>query len=257
MLPYDLWASDMAAASAPGAGSGDAQSRAQLEPAQSIAKCDIVRNFCAQLMGAVVSADAAGPSQEGTASDGVAGLPDGVVAMHLGRMQEALAALATTITARERARFASFTALHRAAMGQYAATVRRLEGQVEQLGLQRDADQRDLHHRVQCALADKTLHLVLEVTALRSKVSRMRVEKTTQERDIRERVKREYDGLVNNLFSASFALKNRFEEYRLSLHDDVVQGLYEVRWQGSWLLRAHAGGDGWPLCRPVVPHAAT
>jgi len=40
----------------------------------------------------------------------------------------------------------------------------------------------------------------------------MRVEQTTQERDIRERVKREYDGLVNNLFSASFALKNRFEE---------------------------------------------
>ena len=50
-----------------------------------------------------------------------------------------------------------------------------------------------------------------------------------QERDIRERVKRDYDDLVNNLFSTSFSLKNRFEEYRLSLYEDVVQGMFEVR----------------------------
>lgn len=50
-----------------------------------------------------------------------------------------------------------------------------------------------------------------------------------QEREIRESVKRDYDDLVSNLFSTSFALKNRFEEYRLSLYEDVVQGLFEVR----------------------------
>lgn len=46
---------------------------------------------------------------------------------------------------------------------------------------------------------------------------------------MRETVKREYDSLVQNLFSTSFALKNRFEEYRVSLYDDVVKDLYDVR----------------------------
>jgi hypothetical protein len=58
----------------------------------------------------------------------------------------------------------------------------------------------------------------------------------SQARDIRESVKRDYDDLVNNLFSTSFSLKNQFEEYRLSLYEDVVGGLYSVRQVG-------------PLCR--------
>jgi len=57
-----------------------------------------------------------------------------------------------------------------AALGGYAAIVHDLEGQVARLALQREVDQRDLRHRVQCAIADQTLHLVLEITALRSKV---------------------------------------------------------------------------------------
>lgn len=61
----------------------------------------------------------------------------------------------------------------------------------------------------------------------------MRDEQAAQETVIKERVKRDYDDLVHSLFTTSFALKNRFEEYRMSLYDDVVQGLCDVRKVGD------------------------
>lgn len=78
-------------------------------------------------------------------------------------------------------------------------------------------------------MATRTYDLILEITALRAKISRLCDEQMDQERIVKERVKREYDDLVHNLFSTSFALKNRFEEYRSKLYEDVVNGLFEVR----------------------------
>ena len=43
------------------------------------------------------------------------------------------------------------------------------------------------------------------------------------------RVQQEYQQLVNNLFSASLAVKNRFEGYRGDLYSDVSESLHEVR----------------------------
>lgn len=86
---------------------------------------------------------------------------------------------------------------------------------------------------MQCELADRSQDLILEITALRAKISRMRDEQAAQETVIKERVKRDYDDLVHSLFTTSFALKNRFEEYRMSLYDDVVQGLCDVRKVGD------------------------
>ena len=83
--------------------------------------------------------------------------------------------------------------------------------------------------QVQCRLADRSRDLILEITALRSKLAQLRDEKLTQEIDIRDKVKRGYDDLVYALFSTSFSLKNRFEEYRRTLYHDVVDSLFEIR----------------------------
>jgi hypothetical protein len=42
----------------------------------------------------------------------------------------------------------------------------------------------------------------------------MREMSLTQERDIRERVKEEYDFLVQNFFSACFEIKRKFDKFR-------------------------------------------
>lgn len=67
---------------------------------------------------------------------------------------------------------------------------------------------------VQCQLADTTEELILEVTALRAKVKEMCEEAETQEGAIKDRVREEYDDLVNNLFSAAFELKQQFDQFR-------------------------------------------
>ena len=44
-----------------------------------------------------------------------------------------------------------------------------------------------------------------------------------------KRVQQEYQQLVNNLFFASLAVKNRFEGYRGDLYGDMTKSLHEVR----------------------------
>ena len=43
------------------------------------------------------------------------------------------------------------------------------------------------------------------------------------------RVQLEYQELVSNLFSASLAVRNRFEGYRGDLYGDITKSLHEVR----------------------------
>jgi hypothetical protein len=73
-----------------------------------------------------------------------------------------------------------------------------------------------------------------------------------QARDIRESVKRDYDDLVNNLFSTSFALKNRFEEYRLSLYEDVVEDLFSIRKVSGRPLQSNPGWGSWQADTPAL-----
>jgi len=100
------------------------QSGQQLELSRSVAKCDIVRTVCGQLMAAVVHPDddalghggtGSGPDRENitTAAEAVASLPDGIVAMRLAAVQAALADMATALAGRERSRYAGFNAAHK------------------------------------------------------------------------------------------------------------------------------------------------
>ena len=76
------------------------------------------------------------------------------------------------------------------------------------------AAQADTMVEVQCQLADASQDLLLEITALRAKIAEMRQISLTQERDVRERVQEDYNSLVQNLFSGSFDLKKKFDEFR-------------------------------------------
>lgn len=53
-----------------------------------------------------------------------------------------------------------------------------------------------------------------EITALRAKIAEMREMSLTQERDIRERVREEYNDLIQNIFNSTFQLRSKFDEFR-------------------------------------------
>ena len=58
------------------------------------------------------------------------------------------------------------------------------------------------------------LYIFIEITALRAKVAEMYDNCIKQQIEIRDRVRKEYDDLVQNFYSACFGLKNKFDEFR-------------------------------------------
>ena len=149
----------------------------------------------------------------------------------------AIANLATSILTREKENYLAYSRQYRAMEERFRRQLVAKESEADKFAHELVLEERSRQHQVQCELAERSKDLIAEITALRSKVALMRGEQDQQEHEIRERVKRDYDDLVHSLFSTSFALKNRFEEYRSTLHEDVVEGLYEVRKQSLQKLK--------------------
>ena len=72
-------------------------------------------------------------------------------------------------------------------------------------------------------------HTHTELTALRSKVTELSLELAAATNHTHSQAQLEYSQLVDNLYSATMAIKSRYEEYRGRLHGDMTRSLYEVR----------------------------
>uniref|UniRef100_F7A809 Uncharacterized protein n=1 Tax=Ciona intestinalis TaxID=7719 RepID=F7A809_CIOIN len=78
-------------------------------------------------------------------------------------------------------------------------------------------------------LADHSHELILEITALRAKITEMREQSMTMDQDIRDDVRKDYQDLVQNLFEACLQMKSRLAQCHLSIHDDVRGLISESR----------------------------
>ena len=67
---------------------------------------------------------------------------------------------------------------------------------------------------VQFRLAESSQELLMEVIALRAKVTEQREMIQKQEQDVRDRIRQEYDDLVHGLVRSIFDLKTKFDEFR-------------------------------------------
>lgn len=74
-----------------------------------------------------------------------------------------------------------------------------------------------LQVEVQYNMADTCQNLLLEVTALRSKVAELRLSLDQQEKLVREKVKAEYSSLVKDIFDVCRHVQKQFSEYRFVL----------------------------------------
>lgn len=232
-IPTDLWAAEFLSSKSGG------HSGSLVSHPIAIASCIITQDFSKELMKLPSAQNTSSAEAEAAGRDpatGVVLLQDEVtgesqkmIAFDLGQFQSALSKLATTIMTREKSTYLAYASQYQTMSQQLEHQLLKKEADIEVLQHKIEEDAVDFRHHVKCELADRSRDHIAEITALRAKVSRMRSEQETQAYEIRERVKQEYDDLVNSLFSTSFSLKNRFEEYRCNLYEDVVESLCDIR----------------------------
>lgn len=68
-----------------------------------------------------------------------------------------------------------------------------------------------------CFVGEHTQNLIMEITALRTKLAQFHQSYTRNLEEARKKAIMEYAQLVNELFSATLTVKNKFEGYRLVL----------------------------------------
>lgn len=221
-LPSDVWAAESRE------GTTRKSERGFSALPAEISECSIVTEFSRELQRILRPI---GGSNQSSAGGGCA--PDLETAkdfvLSVSDLKRVINALGVAVLSREKDAYLAYARQNAAIEGHLLNQLQHREFEVAAIDRDFKAYREEEGHRTRCYLADRSRDLIAEITAARAKISRMREEQETQDHDSRERVKRDYDELVHSLFSTSFALKNRFEEYRSKLYDDVVDGLCEVR----------------------------
>ncbi|XP_064604712.1 uncharacterized protein LOC135469969 isoform X2 [Liolophura sinensis] len=140
-----------------------------------------------------------------------------------------LTELAQRVMAREKLNYESYTMYYETLLKANHNLLYQKEQEMKQLQDQVKSAVHNVTVEVQCQMADQAHDILMEITALRAKISEMRDMSLTQERDIRERVKEEYEGLVQNLFNTVCQVKAKFDEYRGDLLNDTREKIAETR----------------------------
>uniref|UniRef100_A0A670ZBC3 Coiled-coil domain containing 162 n=1 Tax=Pseudonaja textilis TaxID=8673 RepID=A0A670ZBC3_PSETE len=74
--------------------------------------------------------------------------------------------------------------------------------------------------------------MILEITALRAKVTDLRREDHNIKEKIRKEVQEDYEALVQNIFLVCLQIKGKVDEYRLSMNKQMLEIISEVRKEG-------------------------
>lgn len=144
-------------------------------------------------------------------------------------LNECVGELARNIMTRERHNFDSYTMYYENLLRVHHTLLYTKEQEVKHLQDALKAVQHDTMVDVQCLLGTHVHDLLQEVTALRAKIHEMRESSMSMEQDCRERVKEEYRDLIKNLLEASGVVKNKLDEFRNELFDDVCEKMEETR----------------------------
>ncbi|XP_041457909.1 uncharacterized protein LOC121410103 isoform X2 [Lytechinus variegatus] len=145
------------------------------------------------------------------------------------QLNSALTGLANAVMTREKGNYENYSMYYENLLRQHHQLLYQREQEIKHLQQAYDDIQTAAVVDIQCQLADRSHDLLLEITALRSKLAEMNEEAMTKEEDIRNKVKAEYDALVQNLFYSAFALKQQFDEFGLRLHKEASDIVSQVR----------------------------
>ncbi|XP_048257717.1 uncharacterized protein LOC124151794 isoform X2 [Haliotis rufescens] len=163
-------------------------------------------------------------------------------------LYSSLASLARGVMGREKLAFESYSMYYENLLRVNHQLLYQREQEIKQMREQLKGSQHTASVDVQCQLATQAHDLLMEITALRAKIAEMREMLMTQERDVRDRIRSEYEDLVQNLFNCTFQLRGKFDEFKDVLYDDVFEKISQTRREAveaiSKLEKKVGGGGG-------------
>ncbi|XP_075779240.1 coiled-coil domain-containing protein 162-like [Pelodiscus sinensis] len=142
-------------------------------------------------------------------------------------LQKCLTALGCDIMARERSNFETYSMFYENLLQQEHQLLYQKEQElhvVEEGGRQNDVNLSQI--------AELSHEMIMEITALRARLTNVEKENICLKEGIRKEVQDEYETLVQNLFVTCLNLKGKLDGYRLNMSQQVFQIINEVKKEG-------------------------
>ncbi|XP_064412378.1 coiled-coil domain-containing protein 162 [Latimeria chalumnae] len=142
-------------------------------------------------------------------------------------LHKCLTSLACDVMARERSNFETYSMFYEHVLRQEHQLLYQKEQEMKAM------EDSQMHSEgPHGQIADLSHEMIVEITALRAKLSDLEEENQNLKEEIRKEVQNEYETLVRNLFMACFNLKSKLDEYRIDLNRQVYELINEVRKEG-------------------------
>lgn len=143
--------------------------------------------------------------------------------------ENCLAKLASNIMNREKSAYSSYSSFYENLLKQQIQQLYLAERKIKHLTDKIEDQDALTSLEIDCALAEKSYALLVEITAHRSKISELENSFKVYEEKLNEQYRQKYNDMVLELFERAFDMKMKFEVFRLSVHDDVLEFVHNVR----------------------------
>ncbi|XP_043924848.1 uncharacterized protein LOC122799665 [Protopterus annectens] len=139
-------------------------------------------------------------------------------------LQKCLTSLACDVMQRERSNYETYSMFYENVLRHEHQLLYQKEQEVRSV-------ERNQNHSEGCFVqaADLSHDMIVEITALRARLSDLEEEKQNLKQTLRKEVQNEYEMLVRNLFLACFTLKAKLDEYHITVNKHMYEMIGEVR----------------------------
>jgi len=153
---------------------------------------------------------------------------DRVLSIERDAMDLCLMKLASAITNREKSNFLNCSMFYENILRQQNNLLYLKEQQIKSLQDRLETQDVATSIEVDCALAERSYELLVEITALRSKITELENSIRECEMTLDVKYRQRYNDMVLDLFQNAFYMKTRYETFRLKLHDNVLDFVQDV-----------------------------
>jgi len=129
-------------------------------------------------------------------------------------LKKCLNELGNQIMEREKHNFEQYTMFYENLLRQQHTLLYSREREIASLKDNLERQQESINVEIQTQMADACFDLIMEVTALRSKMNEITQNKLDSEKEVRERVKGEFIDLINDLVNLNTTLRTQLETFK-------------------------------------------
>ncbi|GAB1600133.1 hypothetical protein Ahia01_000290800, partial [Argonauta hians] len=144
-------------------------------------------------------------------------------------LNECLVMLAQNATAHDKLSYQSYTSHFESLMKTYMNKLSYREQEIKKLKNEITQTSDSISAEVEYLMSEKVFSLIMQMTSFNAAIINIVKDQGVYTNIIRGEIRREYNSLVEDFFSASLHLKKRFEEFRYSITEDVLDIIASVR----------------------------